>query len=314
MPLLFAYLAVILIWSSTPLAIQLSQQELPFYTALSLRMWGSAILSIPILMVLRQSLIFTPQALKSYAAGAVGVYGAMMCVYWGAAYVPSGLISVIYGLSSMISGVLGYLWLKERELTPARVIALTMAIMGLYVVVSGQLSFGGQVWRGILGTLISVLLFSISAVWVKKINAGLHPVVQTSGTLWLSSLGFAVTLPFFGIDIPDNVSLTNWIGLGYLMSCGSLLGFVLYFYILKHLPTARVALITLIAPVLAIFWGSIIKDEAWSLPALMGCALMLFSLALYQWHLRLDKLLRKLFRWFITLLGYEQKKLKQKKS
>lgn len=310
MPLLFAYLAVILIWSSTPLAIQLSQQELPFYTALSLRMWGSAILSMPILMLLRQSLIFTPQALLSYVAGAVGVYGAMMFVYWGATYVPSGLISVMYGLSPMISGVLAYFWLQERELTPARVVALILAIIGLYVVVSGQLSFGGQVWRGILGTLVSVALFSISAVLVKRINAGLHPVVQTSGTLWVSSLGLALTLPFFGIQIPDNVSLNNWIGLGYLMSCGSLLGFILYFYILKNLPAARVALITLIAPVLAVLWGSIIKDEVWSLPALMGCALMLFSLALYQWHLRLDKNLRKIFRWFIALIGYKQKKFK----
>lgn len=314
MPLLFAYLAVILIWSSTPLAIQVSQQELPFYTALSLRMWGSAILSIPILMVIRQSLIFTPIALKSYAAGAVGVYGAMMCVYWGAAFVPSGLISVMYGLSPMISGVLGYLWLKERELTPARMIALILAIMGLYVVVSGQLNFGSQAWRGILGTLASVLLFSISAVLVKHVNAGLHPVVQTSGTLWLSSLGFAITLPFFGIQIPEEVSLISWAGLAYLMSCGSLLGFFFYFYILKHLPTARVALITLIAPVLAIFWGSLLKDEAWSLAALMGCALMLFSLALYQWHQMLDSALQNAIHLLMGSLGYKRKKLKDKKS
>ena len=314
MPLLFAYLAVILIWSSTPLAIQVSQQELPFYTALSLRMWGSAILSIPILMVLRQSLIFTPKALKSYGAGAIGVYGAMMCVYWGAAFVPSGLISVMYGLSPMISGVLGYLWLKERELTPARVIALTLAVMGLYIVVSGQLNFGGQAWRGILGTLVSVFLFSISAVLVKHVNAGLHPVVQTSGTLWLSSLGFAMTLPFFGIQIPDEVSFISWVGLGYLMSCGSLLGFFFYFYILKHLPTARVALITLIAPVLAILWGSLLKDETWSLAALMGCGLMLFSLALYQWHLMLDIALQNMSRSLMRLVGYKRKKFKDKKS
>jgi len=293
MPVLFAYLAVILIWSSTPLAIQISQQELPFYTALSLRMWGSAILSMPLLMILRQSLIFTPLALKSYAAGAIGVYGAMMFVYWGAAYVPSGLISVIYGLSPMLSGVLGYIWLKERELTAARIIALVLGITGLYIVIAGQLSFGGQVWRGILGTLLSVLCFSISAVAVKQVNAGLHPVVQTSGTLWLSSLGFILTVPIFGIKIPESVSLTSWIGLGYLISCGSLLGFIMYFYILKHLPTARVALITLIAPVLAMLWGNLIKGEVLSFTAIIGCSILLLALALYQWHSSLDKLLQK---------------------
>ena len=308
MPVLFAYLAVILIWSSTPLAIQLSQQELPFYTALCLRMWGSAILSMPLLMIFRQSLIFTPKALMSYFAGAIGVYGAMICVYWGANYVPSGLISVIYGLSPMLSGVLGYVWLKERELTPARIIALILGVVGLYVVILGQLNLSGQAWRGILGTLLSVMCFSISAVAVKQVKAGLNPLVQTSGTLWVSSVGFVITLPFFGLQIPADVSLNNWIGLGYLMSCGSLLGFILYFYILKNLPTARVALITLIAPVLAIVWGNVLKEEVMSLGSLLGCFGLLLALGLYQWHLSLDLLIKKIF------LGHKSRELKQKKS
>ncbi len=308
MPVLFAYLAVILIWSSTPLAIQISQYELPFYTALSLRMWGSAILSMPLLMILRQSLVFTPQALRSYFAGAIGVYGAMVCVYWGAAFVPSGLISVIYGLSPMLSGVLGYFWLKERELTPARVIALVLGVIGLYIVIAGQLSLDGQVWRGILGTLLSVMCFATSAVAVKQVNAGLHPVVQTSGTLWVSSLGFVITLPFFEFQIPAQVSVSSWIGLAYLTSCGSLLGFVLYFYILKHLPTARVALITLIAPVLAMVWGNLINGEDMSQVSLFGCIGLLLALGLYQWHHGLDLLIGRLW------LGYQQRTFKQKKS
>jgi drug/metabolite transporter (DMT)-like permease len=158
----------------------------------------------------------------------------------------------MYGLSPMLSGTLGYIWLKERELTSARVIALVLGLVGLYVVIMGQLTLGGKAWQGILGTLLSVVCFATSAVAVKQVDAGLHPLVQTSGTLWLSSLGFIASMPIFGIHIPEQVSAASWIALGYLISCGSLLGFVLYFYILKYLPTARVALITLIAPVLAI--------------------------------------------------------------
>lgn len=306
MPVLFAYLSVILIWSSTPMAIQLSQQELPFYTALSLRMWGSAVLSMPLLMLLRQSLIFTPKALQSYAAGAIGVYGAMMFVYWGAAYLPSGLISVMYGLSPMLSGVLGYIWLKERELTLARVLALVVGVIGLYIVIAGQLTFDGQSWKGIVGTLLSVLCFAVSAVAVKQVNAGLNPVVQTSGTLWLSSIGFIITMPFFGIDIPESVSVTSWIGLGYLISCGSLLGFILYFYILKHLPTARVALITLIAPVLALFWGNLLNDEVLSTTSLFGCFALLAALAIYQWHQWLDRYLKAIIHACVKSMPVEQ--------
>ncbi len=311
MPVLIAYLAVILIWSTTPLAIQLSQQDLPFYSSLSLRMWGSAILSMPLLMLCRQSLIFSALALKSYIAGAIGVFGAMILVYWGASYVPSGLISVMFGLSPMLSGLIGYIWLKERELTCARVIALLFGIIGLSLVLLEQLQLGGSAWKGILAILISVFCFALSAVAVKQVNAGLHPLVQTSGTLWVSSLGFVIALPAFGFTIPQQVSADTWLGLGYLITCGSLLGFILYFYILKHLPTARVALITLIAPVLALIWGNLIKDETLLFNSMLGCIALLLALALYQWHHRLDKFIIRTWR---LLVGQKSQEFKQKKS
>lgn len=311
MPILLAYCAVVLIWSTTPIAIQFSQLDFSYYSALCLRMWGSAVLSMPLLMLMRQSLDFSTSALKSYFAGAIGVYGAMLCVYWGAAFVPSGLISVLYGLAPMLSGLLGYIWLKERELTPVRIFALLIALTGLYFVVLGQLAIGGQAWRGILGTLLSVACFAISAISVKQVNAGLHPLVQTSGTLWISSIGFLITLPLFEFSTPEYSLSVSWIALGYLASCGSLLGFVLYFYILKHLPTARVALITLIAPVLAMIWGNLLRGELLSTPAILGSSGLLCALALYQWHQKLDRWIQ--YQWLVQNRAF-QKRLVQKRS
>lgn len=295
MVIILAYLTVILIWSSTPLAIQFSQQGLDFYTALVLRMWFAALLSVPVLWLLRQRLVFTKAALTSYLAGSVGVYGAMMSVYWGSLYIPSGLISVMYGLSPMLSGAIAYIWLKERELTPARLLALLIALSGLALVVSARTAVDADAWRGIAGTLLSVFFFAWSAVWVKKANAGLHPMVQTSGTLGFSSLLYLLTLPLFGISIPENWSLKSQLGLGYLVLFGSIIGFMLYFYILKYLSAARVTLITLIAPVLALTWGNLLNDESFERVALKGAALLLAGLALYQWHRPLDRCLKRIF-------------------
>ncbi len=293
MPVLIAYLGVVFIWSTTPIAIQFSQSGLDFYTAVSLRMWLSALLSLPLLWLLRQRLLLTRQALRSYVAGSLGIYAAMMAVYWGAHYIPSGLISVIYGLAPMLSGALAWVWLKERELTPARMVALIFALTGLWMVVSARLSLDAGAWRGVLGTLVSVFCFAASAVWVKQVNAGLHPLVQTSGTLWVSSLGYVLTIPLFGIHIPQQWPAEAAAGLGYLVIFGSLLGFMLYFYVLKSLPTSRVTLITLIAPVLAVFWGYWLKDERLSASAAGGAACLLGGLALYQWHQLPDRLLRR---------------------
>jgi len=295
MQLLLAYLGVIFIWSTTPIAIQFSLTGLDFYTGVSLRMWISAVFSVPLVFLMGQKLILTPLALRSYLAGSLGIYGAMMAVYWGAHYIPSGLISVIYGLSPMLSGALAWIWLKERELTPARIVALLIALSGLALVVSGRLALDGQAWRGVLGTIVSVFCFAASAVWVKQVNAGLHPVVQTSGTLWVSSAGYVLTMPFFGIHLPEVWEMSSALGLGYLVIFGSLMGFMLYFYVLKSLPTSRVTLITLIAPVLAVFWGFWLKDERLSLASVAGALALLVGLALYQWNYWPDRFLRKVF-------------------
>jgi len=293
MVIVLAYLTVILIWSTTPLAIQFSQQGLDFYTAVVLRMWCAALVSLPVLWLLRQRLVLNRNALISYLAGSVGVYGAMMSVYWGSPYIPSGLVSVLYGLSPMLSGAIAYVWLRERELTPVRVLALMIALSGLALVVSARLSVDGLAWRGIVGTLLSVLFFAWSAVWVKKANAGLHPMVQTSGTLWLSSLFYLLTLPIFGLHIPDQWPLTSQIGLAYLVVFGSIVGFMLYFFILKYLSAARVTLITLVAPLLALTWGNLFNGETFQATSLQGAALLLTGLGLYQWHQRADRWLQQ---------------------
>ena len=297
MKLLGAYLAVIFIWSSTPLGIQFTLEGLDFYTSASLRMWGSAVLSLPLVYLLGQRLVFYPGAMRSYLAGSVGVYGAMLCVYWGANYIPSGLISVIYGLTPMLSGAIAYLWLREKELTPVRILALLISLSGLALVVSGRLSFDAMAWKGILGSFLSATLFAISGVWVKRINADIHPVVQTSGTLWVSSAFYLLTVPVMGFTLPEVWPVAAAAGLIYLIVFGSLLAFLLYFYILKNLPTARVMLITLMAPVLALLWGFILHGETLQPTTLQGVVLLLAGLSLYQWHRRFDLwLAQRLFR------------------
>jgi drug/metabolite transporter (DMT)-like permease len=294
--IVIAYLLVILIWSTTPLALQASQDGINFFTAALLRMVASAILTLPILLLLRQPLRLQRSALISYLAGSVGIYGAMMAVYWAAPFIPSGLISVLYGLSPMLSGAIAWFWLGERELTPVRVVALVLALLGLGLVVLARLQLDGLAWRGILGTLVSVVCFAVSAVWVKQADAGLHPMVQTSGSLWVSLVFYGLSLPFFEFQLPQQWVFRSAFAISYLVIFGSLLGFMLYFLVLKHLSAARVTLITLVAPVLAVLWGYWLNGETLQWATVQGVALLLGALALYQWHQTADRLLLVLWQ------------------
>ncbi|MGL4409436.1 MAG: DMT family transporter, partial [Zoogloea sp.] len=76
--------------------------------------------------------------------------------------------------------------------------------------------------------------------------------------------------------------LRSWLAIGYLGVFGSVIGFALYYYVIRHLPTARVALITLITPVLALMLGHAFNGEALGLRLVAGAGLVLLGLGLHQ--------------------------------
>ena len=54
-----------------------------------------------------------------------------------------------------------------------------------------------------------------------------------------------------------------------------MLGFALYYYVLRHVEATRVALITLITPVLALMLGHLLNGEALQAESVLGTASIL---------------------------------------
>jgi drug/metabolite transporter (DMT)-like permease len=61
------------------------------------------------------------------------------------------------------------------------------------------------------------------------------------------------------------------------------LGFALYFYLVKHMDTGRVALITLITPVIALLLGHALNNETILPQVWLGTASIVLGLGLHQW-------------------------------
>ena len=64
---------------------------------------------------------------------------------------------------------------------------------------------------------------------------------------------------------------------------GSVLGFMLYYYMIKHMDTGRIALVNLITPVLALLLGHGLNNEAVLPQVWFGTALILMGLGLHRW-------------------------------
>lgn len=286
-----AYLGIILIWATTPLAITWSNDSSDFLLAVSARMALGFIVCLLLLLVLRIPLRWHREAVMTYVAAGLGIYAAMISVYWGAQYIPSGLISVLYGLSPMAIGLFAALWLGERFFTPSKVGGLLVSLLGLMVIFLPQSDLETVSARGLIGVLLSVVLHAASAVWVKRIGTQMHPLAINSGALALAVPLYLISWLLFGNGVPSELPQHSVVSVLYLALIGTALGFNLYFYVLKRVSASVVGLITLITPVLALLLGQGLNGEQIGSHVWLGTAVILLGLSLFMWGGRLRRVL-----------------------
>ncbi len=278
-----AYLGVILIWSTTPLAIQWSSEGWGYLFGITGRMVLGVLVCAVLLQLLKPGLPWHREARWTYIAAGVGIYGGMLSVYWGAQFVPSGLIAVLFGLNPLVTALIAAVWLQEKSLTPGKLLGMALGLCGLLSIFAADILFEGRAWWGVLAVLAAVFLHSFSSVWVKQVGANLPGLTVTSGSLFVVMPLFVVTWLVYDGLVPVQVSAQAGMALVYLGVFGSVLGFTLYFYLLKHLEANRVALITLVTPVLALIIGLVLNGEHPSLEIWLGSALIISGLGMHVW-------------------------------
>ena len=285
-----AYIGVIIIWSTTPLAILWSSEGVGFLFGVTSRMVIGAVLALMVAALLGAGMKWHRRAMTAYTAAGLGIYGGMLTVYWAAQYIPSGWISVIFGLSPVVTGIMARYWLEGEALTLQRVAGMLLGIAGLGVIFVTGVEMDGHVMLGIIAMLLSVIIHSASGIWVKRIDADVPAIVMTSGGLALAAPLFLITWLFIGGDIPEGTTARTMGAIGYLALFGSVLGFALYFYVLRYVQATKVALITLITPVIALALGNTLNSEPITVEVIAGAALILSGLALFQLGDRMVKI------------------------
>ena len=278
-----AYLGVILIWSTTPLGIKWSGEEgISFLFGLTARMAIGCVLAIVAVMLLRIPMGLSRKSVTAYCASALGIYVAMLCAYWGVKYIPSGWVAVIWGTSSVFTGILAQRYLGE-PLGLNRILGLLLSVGGLATIFLRSQEAGEQAWLGVLLVLGGVLGQSSTAVWLKWLDAKEHGLMMTASGLLLSLPFFALTWWIFDGQWPQQIPLRAGLSIVYLAVFGSLLGFSLYYFLINRIEASQVALITLVTPVTSLLIGHWLNHEPLSLTVYLGTGLILAGLASFQW-------------------------------
>ena len=222
-----AFIGVVVIWSTTPLAIKWSSDGGGYLFGASARMVLGLFVCLVLVALLSRRMRWHPAAFFTYLAGGLGIWGAMTSVYWGAQHIPSGLVSLLFGLSPAVTALMAALWLGERALTPTRLAGMVLGLIGLGVIFGHSAELGIDAGWGIGAVLLSVHIQAASVVWIKRIGSSIHPLEATTGSslvaVPLLAMNWFVGDGRVPISLPEHAL---W-SIVYLGVVGSVVGFIL---------------------------------------------------------------------------------------
>ena len=277
-----AYISVILIWTTTPLAIRWGVDEAGVWEAASLRMALGAVTATVWLRLSGTRFPFDRRSRQVYLVSGLSIFGAMGLIYWASPKIPSGWIAVIFGLGPVATGFFSAPLLREKVGTRNRILGLLLALAGLMTLFAEATQLSAAAMVGVGAVFLGMIVHSGGSVGIKLLHAKVPAVAVTAGGLWVSTPLFLLAWAADGMHWSEP-GPRGTATIAYLGVIGSVIGWSLFFYVLKHVEAVRVALITLITPVTALLLGYGLADEPLSGRILAGTGLVVAGLAAYEW-------------------------------
>lgn len=258
------WLILSLIWGSTWLFIKLGLEDLPPITFAGIRF----VIACAILLVLiRARGIPLPDNRRDW--GLLALTGVLsFClnyglVFWGEQYISSGLAAVLQATLPAFGLVIAHFHLPGERMTWSKIFGVVLGFAGVVVVFSNQLAIaGGKALAGSIALVLSALFAAYSNVLVKAYGRNLDPAVLSGGQMFFG----LIPLLLIGIPLEGNPFNFHWtpmavVALLYLAVVGSVIAFMLYYWLVHHMDVTKTMLISLITPVVAVVLGMVVLGE-----------------------------------------------------
>ncbi|MEO5376840.1 MAG: DMT family transporter [Magnetococcus sp. DMHC-6] len=282
MPIWLAFVIVTCIWGSTPMAIQWSQEGGGYLFAVTARIAIGAVLFLMLIPWLKRHPAPARQIMAVSLAAGLSLFGTMFCVYWGAQYLPSGWISVLFGLGPILTGGMAAVWLNE-SFALEKFFGSILGMGGLVAIFGQGGALGAKTLFGVGVIFIAVLIYSAGNIGIKRWGEGVSPLWVTAGSLWVAFPLFLTVFFFEHTPWPTAISLRAINAILYLGFVANGIGFISFYYLLSRVKTANAVLVTLSAPMLALWLGVAFNKEEIHGGVILGSLLILGGLSLFQW-------------------------------
>jgi drug/metabolite transporter (DMT)-like permease len=286
---LLAFAAIYLIWGSTYLAIRFAIETLPPFLMLFARFFTAGVLMYAFL---RWRGVPRPSAREWAGAAVVGgllLLGGTGAVGWAEQWIPSGLAALIVAIVPVWMVLLDWAGPAKRKPTRAVIAGLVLGLVGVAVLVGPvELSGGGKMqFIGFAVVVFGTLSWATGSVYGSRLPHPSSPwmsaaLQMTAGGVLL--LGFGTAMGEWARVDPGQISARSLGALAYLVVFGSLIAFVAYVFLLRHVTPARVGSYAYVNPVVAVFLGWALASEPVTPRTIVAAGIILTGVVLIVRH------------------------------
>lgn len=278
-----ALLALYIVWGSTYLAIRFSVETIPPFLHASLRF----LISGAILYIWRRAAGDPAPTLSHWKSTAIVgtalLLGGNGLVAWAERSVPSGIAALVIATSPFWLTLFESLRSGGTKPTWQAIVGLIVGFGGVFLLIGPAEITGAKESFDRFGTillLLAALFWSLGSIYARNADMPKSTLLSTGMEMLTGAVAlFLVSLVKgelngfnFGL-----VSTRSWLGLAYLITFGSLIGFVSYGWLLHNAPVSLMSTYAYVNPVVAVFLGNLLADEPLNGRILMAAAIIIGS-------------------------------------
>lgn len=272
-----AYAACALLWGTTWYAIRVCIAAYPTAAAVALRFAIAAAVLLPIAARVRP----WPRGRTWGWLVLAGVLdaSAYLLVYLGEERIAGGLAAVLYGTQPLILALLLTVARIER-ITRRHLAGAVLSLAGVGVLFFDRLDVSARQAAGVVMVIGSVVAATTYSMIMKRHAQRVHGIAATSVFLAVTALVLGSVALIVGEPIPWPPPAAPTLALGYLAVVGTVVAFLVYFWLLGRTGLLVTSTLVFVFPLVALLTDALFEREL-SLTArsYLGVAITLAGLA-----------------------------------
>lgn len=284
-----ALIAVYIIWGSTYLGIRFAVETIPPFLQAGVRF---LIAGIILLLWRWRAGDALPTRAQWISAGVVGTFllvGGNGLISYAEQTVPSGIAALLVATIPLWMVLVEALRPGGGRPGVMQVFGLLLGFAGIVILVGPADLLPGNAQFGLTGALICLVaafLWSLGSIYSRNADTPSSTVLFSGMQMLAGSLGLflvSAALGEFGRFDPGAVSLRSLGGLIYLITFGSLGGFVAYGWLLQNAPLSLVSTYAYVNPIVAVLLGNLLAQEVLNGRILVAAGVIIGAIALINW-------------------------------